>query len=273
MKWNHLRLLGALFAVILIAASCGSSTTETADAADDTMDQMDDDGHGDHDDTDHGDDHDNMDHGDDGGHSHAGLRDVDQSNPIPAVDIAVSESGSAGTYDVAVTLENFTIDEASVDGEAVPGTGHMHMLIDGVKLGRFFDLDYPVELTPGEHVVEVELNGNDHTPWAVDGTRINATQRVNVPGEPPVADVLIEAALAGDSVTIDDDRVDVDLGSTVELVVSADLVERVHVHGYDIIGNVSPDFDTRIPFVADTAGKFEVEFEGSGVFIVELVVS
>lgn len=279
MKWTNLRLLGALLAMILIAAACGSSTetidiADTADAdndamSDDAMEDMDD---ADHDD--HGDDHDD-DHGDDhdDDHAHAAVLNVDRAEPIPGVAIEVRATDTAGLFDIAVTLENFTIDEANVDGEPAANTGHMHLLVDGVKVERFFELDHFVELGPGEYVVEVELNANDHTPWGVDGARINATQLVEVMGDTESGDVVIEAALANGTVAVDSDRVEIPLGSTVEIRVTADAMEHVHLHGYDIMANVAPESGAVIAFTADTPGKFEVEFEESGIFIVELVVS
>lgn len=278
MKWKNLRLLSALLAMSLIAAACGSSTTATANVADsangagdsmsdDAMDDMDDAGHDDHDD------HDDDAMDDDHDHAHAAVLNVDRADPIPGVAIEVTPTETVGAFDVAVTLENFTVDEANVDGEPVANTGHMHLLVDGVKVERFFDLDHTVELGPGEFVVEVELNANDHTPWGVDGARINATQLVEVMGDAKSEDVVIEAVLADGSVSVDSDRVAVPLGSTVEIRVASDVMEHVHLHGYDIMANVAPDAGAVIAFTADTPGKFEVEFEDSGIFIVELVVS
>ncbi len=66
---------------------------------------------------------------------------------------------------------------------------------------------------------------------------------------------------------------DVAGGALVELTVTADVTDEVHVHGYDVFGEVAPGAPAVIEFVADIPGIFEVELEGAGAQLVELVVS
>jgi heme/copper-type cytochrome/quinol oxidase subunit 2 len=54
------------------------------------------------------------------------------------------------------------------------------------------------------------------------------------------------------------------LGSEVEIHVSADVDEEVHVHGYDLKRDVSPAAPADIRFTPDVPGVFEVELEHSG---------
>ena len=68
-------------------------------------------------------------------------------------------------------------------------------------------------------------------------------------------------------------RVDVDLGSVVALMVTSDVAEEVHVHGYDILRAVSDGHPAHFAFNADIPGVFEVEFEGSGRLLLQLQVS
>ncbi len=65
----------------------------------------------------------------------------------------------------------------------------------------------------------------------------------------------------------------VDLGSEVRLVVVADVVDHLHVHGYDLFFDLSPGEEMAIEFVADVPGVFEVELEGAGLLLLELEVS
>lgn len=85
--------------------------------------------------------------------------------------------------------------------------------------------------------------------------------------------VQVAIAVADGSVATDADRVDVALGSTVELVVNADVTDEVHIHGYDLHGDVSPGNPAQVTFTADIAGLFEVELEDEGLLLVELQVS
>jgi hypothetical protein len=56
-------------------------------------------------------------------------------------------------------------------------------------------------------------------------------------------------------------------------VVHADVSDEVHVHGYDIHGDVSPESPSSITFTADAPGVFEVELESAGLLLFELKVS
>lgn len=72
--------------------------------------------------------------------------------------------------------------------------------------------------------------------------------------------------------TDDFGRVDVSRGRTVRLIVTADVSDEVHVHGYDRFADVAPGRPAIIEFVADIEGIFEVELEGARKLIVELKV-
>jgi hypothetical protein len=68
-------------------------------------------------------------------------------------------------------------------------------------------------------------------------------------------------------------RYEVDEGAEVVLVVTADVEDEVHLHGYDLPADVAPDHPARIQFQADLVGEFEIELEERKVPIGELVVS
>jgi len=85
-------------------------------------------------------------------------------------------------------------------------------------------------------------------------------------------DVVIQAALAGGEVNVDDRRIEVPLGSSVGVEMTSDEAEQLHIHGYDLLFEVGPGAPARILFVADSPGTFEVELERSGRFLFELLV-
>ena len=68
-------------------------------------------------------------------------------------------------------------------------------------------------------------------------------------------------------------RVEVDLGSVVALMVTSDIAEEVHVHGYDILRAVSESQPAHFAFTATIPGVFEVEFEGSGRLLLQMEIS
>jgi cytoskeletal protein RodZ len=62
-------------------------------------------------------------------------------------------------------------------------------------------------------------------------------------------------------------------GDEVLLVVTSDVADEVHLHGYDLPAAVAPGQPARIRFDANLVGEFEIELEERGVPIGNLVVS
>ena len=61
-------------------------------------------------------------------------------------------------------------------------------------------------------------------------------------------------------------------GDSVRILVDADVSDEVHLHGYDLMADVTPDEPARIDFVANAPGVFEVELEGAGKLLFELEI-
>ena len=61
-------------------------------------------------------------------------------------------------------------------------------------------------------------------------------------------------------------------GDTVALVVTSDVADEIHLHGYDLKSNAGPGKTARIAFVAKIPGRFEIELEDHGVQIGDLEV-
>ena len=302
------RLSGVLIAVTLVAAACGSTdTTSTADATADTAvaqltndevaeaaaadeavaDEVavqDDDSHADDDSADSDDDaeasHDDGDSEESHSHDDKDGIEVDASLPIPAVEVELTETDIAGTFAVAVSLDNFTITEENLNGEPVDNEGHLHLLVDGEKVERFFSVDHQVVVPEGEHLVEVELSANDHNALLLDGEPIRAGLTVTGAGEAPAGPAADDAAVVltaefidGSVALVGEERIEVAQGDLVALRVASDAIDEIHVHGYDHFIDVGPGEDTEFIFTADIPGRFEIEFEVSKAFIAELVVS
>lgn len=61
-------------------------------------------------------------------------------------------------------------------------------------------------------------------------------------------------------------------GGQVELVVTSDVADEVHVHGYDIHQDVGAGETVTVAFTADIPGEFEVELEERETHLVTLQV-
>lgn len=54
-------------------------------------------------------------------------------------------------------------------------------------------------------------------------------------------------------------------GDQVVIVITSDVVEELHLHGYDKSLDLKPNVPGRLAFVADRSGRFEYELEKSRV--------
>ncbi|WP_214405206.1 hypothetical protein [Pseudonocardia lacus] len=106
---------------------------------------------------------------------------------------------------------------------------------------------------------------------ALVGCSSPAPSAVPAPVAPDGA-LRVEVAFAGGAVTGGVVRYAVPVGSTVELVVTSDVADEVHLHGYDRSGFVTAGASTSIRLVADLPGVFEAELEQRAVPLAELQV-
>jgi hypothetical protein len=61
-------------------------------------------------------------------------------------------------------------------------------------------------------------------------------------------------------------------GDRVVVLVTSDVSDEVHVHGYDLKRDVAPGSPARIAFVANLPGQFEIELENRSLQIGDLTV-
>ncbi len=61
-------------------------------------------------------------------------------------------------------------------------------------------------------------------------------------------------------------------GDPVLVVVRSDVSDHVHIHGYDLMGDVGPARPARMQFRASLTGRFEIELEDRGQQIAQLTV-
>jgi hypothetical protein len=67
-------------------------------------------------------------------------------------------------------------------------------------------------------------------------------------------------------------RVKVAKDTAVRLLVTSDVNEELHVHGYDLMKELPAGQQATLDFTADQAGVFEVEAEESGLQLAQLEV-
>jgi hypothetical protein len=84
---------------------------------------------------------------------------------------------------------------------------------------------------------------------------------------------VVTVSVAGGKVTGPSGRVKVKKGSTVQLVVTSDVADEVHLHGYDKHVDVEKGGTAQLTFKATISGVFEVELEGKKLRLLQLQVS
>ena len=67
-------------------------------------------------------------------------------------------------------------------------------------------------------------------------------------------------------------RATVNKDDQIVLVVTSDVADEIHLHGYDKAKDVAAGGTIRIPFKATIPGRFEAELESRGVQIAEISV-
>lgn len=105
-------------------------------------------------------------------------------------------------------------------------------------------------------------------PTTTDTTTTTTTQTTTEVEQPTVVRVRVVGGVPKGGIV----RKTVDKGDRVVLVVTSDVGDHVHLHGYDIMRDVAAGGTARIRFRATLPGRFEVELEDRGVQIADLTV-
>lgn len=106
---------------------------------------------------------------------------------IPTISLSVNKD-EIGGFNVQIITENFAWAPERASQEHVPGEGHAHIYVDGVKVARVYSEWYhlstaSLDLAPGVYEVTVDLNGNDHGAYVLDGQKIEASAEIIVEEE------------------------------------------------------------------------------------------
>ncbi len=95
--------------------------------------------------------------------------------------------------------------------------------------------------------------------------------QAQTPSAAPIAD-RIELLVKDGAVVGGVQRFPITRGAPVELVVSSDVADEVHLHGYDRKVDLPAGGTATLSFVADVPGVFEVELEQRKIQIAQLEV-
>lgn len=128
-----------------------------------------------------------------------------------------------------------------------------------------------VVLRPGDEDDEAEPTTPATTVVTTTVTETNGettTTTTATTEEPVRAEIVVEGGEVSGP-----ERVRLEEGQRLVLVVRADVVDHVHVHGYDLLRDVGPGQPARFAFRVTDPGRFDVELEDRQQPLTELVVS
>ena len=100
-----------------------------------------------------------------------------------------------------------------------------------------------------------------------------ATTAAPAPPAKPAADQTIRITYRGGVVSGAGGRVKVKRGSTVAIVVTSDIADEVHLHGYDRSVAVAKGATATLTFTATIPGGFELELEKTGRRLTQIQVT
>jgi copper(I)-binding protein len=104
---------------------------------------------------------------------------VEDGEPAPRISLRVAQNGAG--WQITVDAQDFTFSEDLLGLYHVPGTGHGHLYVGGVKLGRLFAPEAQIgALPPGRHIVRITLNTNDHRAYVVGDMPVTASAEIIV---------------------------------------------------------------------------------------------
>lgn len=109
-----------------------------------------------------------------------GICQVGEGEPAPAISLRTEPDGDG--WRIFVGTDEFTFSDERTGLFHVPGEGHGHLYVGGMKMGRLYAPEARIgALPPGRHVVRVTLNTNDHRAYVVGDDPVTATAIIDVP--------------------------------------------------------------------------------------------
>ena len=98
----------------------------------------------------------------------------------PAPEISLEAIPEAAGWQIHVTSKEFEFTPELADGPHVPGTGHGHIYLNGLKLGRLYSPHQKIgKLPAGEHEIRVTLSTNDHRAYVNGSVPVSSAIRIH----------------------------------------------------------------------------------------------
>jgi hypothetical protein len=129
-----------------------------------------------------------------------------------------------------------------------------------------------IALRPGDDEDDDQATPSPPSATTRSGTATTTTRPTRTTTPTPSRPTQIRIVVRGGRVIGGLRRARLERGERAVLIVRADVADHVHLHGYDIMRDVSPGRPARLRFRATIPGRFEVELEDRRLQIAQLEV-
>ena len=113
-------------------------------------------------------------------HSHGEPTEVEFAGPAPTLSLQVLPDPKSG-YNAFIEVDGMVLTGAHASQDPVDGEGHLHIYVNGQKLGRLYGGATHIGALPqGDLEITVAAYSNDHAPYVVNGEAVEAQTTITV---------------------------------------------------------------------------------------------
>ncbi len=113
-------------------------------------------------------------------HDHGEMLVLDAASAPPSLTLDVVEDPMSG-WNLNIRTANFRFAPEHASSAHITGEGHAHVYVNGLKIARLYGPWMHISaLDPGENVIMVTLNSNDHRTLAIDDKPVSAETTIVV---------------------------------------------------------------------------------------------
>jgi len=104
------------------------------------------------------------------------------ADPAPTVTLTAPNGTGPDGFPIAIETADILFREVPEGTPHVPGEGHAHVYLNGLKLGRAYAATMGIgTLPPGAYRLTVAINTHDHRPYLSDGTPVTDSLAFTIP--------------------------------------------------------------------------------------------
>jgi hypothetical protein len=191
----------------------------------------------------------------------------------PALSVGLKRAAGAG-WDLTLGVTNFQFASSATAAAAVAGEGRAMIALDRNKPTMVSGPTYHLDALPaGIHQLDVGLYTDDGKLYARDGQPVaerifirsgKTKPAATAPADPTTVDfALAKNKATATGGTLNAGTIRFQQGDLIRLRWTTDEAMVLHLHGYDIEGDIAAGVPTSMVFDADLAGRFPTERHGT----------